>query len=107
MLDLLVRNANLPDGRNGIDIAVKDGRIVELKSRIDAEAKETIDASGRLVTPPFIDAHFHMDSTLSLGQVLSTSAARITPIRAALAWPVWGSAQFTLMWLMSPQHPEM
>jgi len=68
MLDLLVRNANLPDGRNGIDIAVKDERIVDLKSRIEAEAMETLDANGNLVTPPFIDAHFHMDSTLSLGQ---------------------------------------
>ena len=27
-----------------------------------------IDARGRLVTPPFVDAHFHMDSTLSLGR---------------------------------------
>ena len=68
MLDLLVREANLPDGRSGIDIAVKDGRIVELKPRIETDAKEVIDAGGRLVTPPFIDAHFHMDSTLSLGQ---------------------------------------
>jgi cytosine deaminase len=68
MLDLLVRDANLPDGRNEIDIAVKDGRIAELKPQIEAEARETIDANGRLVTPPFIDAHFHMDSTLSFGQ---------------------------------------
>jgi cytosine deaminase len=68
MLDLLVRDANLPDGRSGIDIAVKDGRIAEVRPHIEAEARETILASGRLVTPPFIDAHFHMDSTLSLGQ---------------------------------------
>src|SRR5579863_3473658 len=68
MLDLLVREAILPDGRIGIDIAVKDGRIVEVNPRIEAEANEVIDAGGRLVTPPFIDAHFHMDSTLSLGQ---------------------------------------
>ena len=30
-------------------------------------AREEIDATGRLVTPPFIDPHFHMDATLSLG----------------------------------------
>lgn len=68
MLDLLVRNANLPDGRKGLDIAVRDGRIAEVAPAIKAGAAREIDAAGRLVTPPFVDSHFHMDSTLSLGQ---------------------------------------
>ncbi len=67
-LDLLVRQANLPDGRRGLDIAVADGVIVEVAERIEAEAAREIDAGGRLVTPPFVDSHFHLDSTLSLGQ---------------------------------------
>jgi len=67
MLDLIVRDANLPDGRTGIDIAVRGGRIVETAPRIAAEAEREIDATGRLVTPPFVDVHFHMDATLSLG----------------------------------------
>jgi cytosine deaminase len=67
MLDLAIRNANLPDGRTGIDIAIKDGRIAEVAPKIQAEASREIDASGRLVTPPFVDAHFHMDSALSYG----------------------------------------
>ncbi|KZM48751.1 amidohydrolase family protein [Labrenzia sp. OB1] len=65
--DLLVRNANLPDGRTGIDIACWDGRIAAVEQDITAEAKETIDAGGLLVSPPFVDSHFHMDATLSLG----------------------------------------
>ena len=68
MLDLIVRNANLPDGRKGLDIAVGQGRIAEIAPAIKAEAGREIDAAGRLVTPPFVDSHFHMDSTLSLGQ---------------------------------------
>ena len=68
MLDLIVRGAHLPDGRTGIDIAVQDGRIAEAAPAIKAEARREIDATGNLVTPPFVDAHFHMDSTLSLGQ---------------------------------------
>jgi len=68
MLTLLVRNANLPDGRRGVDIAVADGRIAEVAPGIEAEAEREIDATGRLVTPPFVDSHFHLDSTLSLGQ---------------------------------------
>ena len=67
MLDLVIRDANLPDGRTGIDIAIDKDRIAEVAPGIRAEAAREIDASGRLVTPPFVDAHFHMDSTLSYG----------------------------------------
>ncbi len=67
MFDLIIRNANLPDGRTGIDIAVKDGRIAAIEASITTESKEEIDATDRLVSPPFVDPHFHMDATLSLG----------------------------------------
>jgi len=68
MLDLILRGANLPDGREGQDIAIADGRIAEVAPAIEAKAAREIEAGGRLVTPPFVDAHFHMDSTLSLGR---------------------------------------
>jgi cytosine deaminase len=68
MLDLLLRAARLPDGRGPVDIAIKGGRIVDIAPGLEAEAAEVIDASGRLVSPPFVDPHFHMDATLSLGQ---------------------------------------
>ena len=67
MFELLVKNATLPDGRSGIDIACNKGEIVALENGISAEAKVTIDAKGWLVAPPFVDPHFHMDATLSLG----------------------------------------
>lgn len=68
MLDLIIRNANLPDGQKGIDIAIKNGSIVEVGPKIDARATREIDATDRLATPPFVDSHFHLDSTLSYGQ---------------------------------------
>ena len=68
MLDLLVKGATLPDGRQGIDIACKGGVIVEVAPGIEAEARDVIEAGGDLVSPPFVDAHFHMDATLSLGR---------------------------------------
>ena len=68
MLDLLIRNANLPDGRKGMDIAAENGRIVEVGPKIDAQATREIDATDRLAAPPFVDSHFHLDSTLSYGQ---------------------------------------
>ena len=67
MLDLLVKNATLPDGRTAMSIAVRDGKILEVRAGLDAPAAEVLDAQGLLVSPPFVDAHFHMDATLSYG----------------------------------------
>ncbi len=70
MFDLVVRNANLPDGREKQDILVKDGKIADIlpsHQAADAKAAQEIDAQDQLVTPPFVDPHFHMDATLSLG----------------------------------------
>ncbi len=67
MLDLLIANARLPGGRESVDIAVKSGRIVEISPKIAAQADRHIDAAHHLVAPPFVDPHFHMDATLSLG----------------------------------------
>ena len=67
MADLLITNATLPDGRTGIDVLVADGSIVNVSPRLNAAAARTIDAAGCLLTPPFVDPHFHMDATLSYG----------------------------------------
>ena len=67
MLDLILRHCTLPDGRRDHDIGVRDGRIVAVEPALAATAAEEVDAAGQLVTPPFVDAHFHMDSTLSYG----------------------------------------
>ncbi len=68
MVDLIVRNATLPDGRTGMDIACKQGIITAVEAEIGGEAEVTIDAGGWLVSPPFVDPHFHLDATLSLGR---------------------------------------
>ena len=68
MLDLLVKNASLPDGRKHMSVAVREGKIVEVAAGLDASAHEVIDAQDQLLSPPFVDAHFHMDATLSYGQ---------------------------------------
>ena len=65
--DLIIKNANLSDGQVGVDIACKDGIIASIGEGIDANAENVIDAKGLLVSPPFVDPHFHMDATLSLG----------------------------------------
>ena len=67
MFDLIVKNATLPDGTRGIDIGCKDGVIAAIEQNLTAEASQSIEADGHLVSPPFVDPHFHMDATLSLG----------------------------------------
>ncbi|HSI58742.1 MAG TPA: amidohydrolase family protein [Ideonella sp.] len=67
MLDLVLRHCSLPDGRSGQDIAIEAGRIAAVQPAFPGQGAEEIDAAGQLVTPPFVDAHFHMDSTLSYG----------------------------------------
>lgn len=68
MLDLIIQNANLPDGRNGIDIAIKDGKIAEVNYQIDAQAQQSIKLDNWLVSVPFVNPHFHMDATLTAGR---------------------------------------
>ena len=65
---MLIRHATLPDGRSAIDVRVQDGRIAAIGHGLDApEGTPVIDAAGQLLAPSFVDAHFHMDSTLSHG----------------------------------------
>lgn len=67
MHDLMIRNANLPDGRSGVDILVRQGRIEAVAERLPVTAVPEIDAEGDLLSPPFVDPHFHMDAVLSYG----------------------------------------
>src|SRR5438270_13516891 len=67
MFDLIIRNATLPDGRSGLDVAIAAGKIMGVERSIAADAARVIDAQGCLVSPPFVDVHFHIDATLSLG----------------------------------------
>jgi cytosine deaminase len=67
MFDLIVKGGTLPDGRVA-DIGIRGDRIAAVESLAGAEAGRVIDATGDLVSPPFVDPHFHMDATLSYGQ---------------------------------------
>ena len=66
-MDVVIRNANLADGQSGVDIAIAGGRIAAIGPALAVVAGREIDAEGDLVTAPFVDAHFHMDATLSYG----------------------------------------
>ena len=64
--DLIVKGGTLPDGTRA-DIGIRGDRIAAVEPDMAAEAGQVVDASGCLVSPPFVDPHFHMDATLSYG----------------------------------------
>ncbi len=67
--DLLVRHAQLHRRQGLVDIAVKDGLFAGIAEDLSsATAAREIDAAGRLISPPFIDAHVHLDAVLTVGQ---------------------------------------
>ncbi|MDM8543206.1 amidohydrolase family protein [Desulfococcaceae bacterium HSG9] len=67
MLDLIIRNCKLAGESKIVDIAINDGKIISI-GRIYEKAANEIDALSNLVTPPFVDSHFHIDSTLTFGR---------------------------------------
>lgn len=66
MFDLIVKGGTLPDGRVA-DIGMRGKTIAAVDDLSGADAAEVIEASGDLVSPPFVDPHFHLDATLSYG----------------------------------------
>ena len=66
--DLLVRNITLADGRSGHDVLALGGRIAAVGEGLEAPPGiALLDGQGLLLAPPFVDSHFHMDATLSVG----------------------------------------
>lgn len=75
--DLIIRNGTIHDGTGAPgrvgDVAVKDGRIVALGT-VEGDAAQEIDATGRIVTPGFVDVHTHFDGQVTWESRLSPSS---------------------------------
>jgi cytosine/creatinine deaminase len=66
MADMILRNARLAGTETPTDLGIEDGRIVEVGPA--DTAAETVDLGGRLVTPPLVEPHIHLDAVLTVGQ---------------------------------------
>lgn len=79
MFDLKITGGTIVDGTGQArfegDVAIQDGVIVEVGARIEGEARETIDATGQLVTPGFVDIHTHYDGQATWDALLDPSAS--------------------------------
>ena len=84
MFDLKITGGTVVDGtgadRFTADVAIKDGKIVEVHRRgtddpaLAGDAAETIDATGKIVAPGFVDIHTHYDGQVSWDAVLEPSS---------------------------------
>lgn len=76
--DLVIKNGTLIDGTGAdpfrADVVVDDGRITRVGDASTAEADKVIDATDRIVTPGFIDAHTHLDAQVGWDPALTSSS---------------------------------
>jgi cytosine deaminase len=66
VIDLILRNARLAGREALTDLGIAGGVIAAVDET--TSATETIDLAGRLVTPPLVEPHIHLDAVLTVGQ---------------------------------------
>lgn len=95
MMDLLIKNGTIVTATESFvaDLAVKDGKITAIGKDLDTDAKEIVDATGKLVLPGAIDAHTHMampfGGTVSADSYLAgTRAAACGGVTTIFDYPV-------------------
>ncbi len=78
MRDLIIRNGTIVDGTGGApftgDVAIDGDRIVEVGTAISGSFKREIDATGKVVTPGWVDIHTHYDGQATWDALLAPSS---------------------------------
>jgi len=67
-MDLIIRNARLAGADSLADIGIANGVFARIAPALKEAASSEIDAAGRLVSPPLVDSHVHLDAVLTVGQ---------------------------------------
>ena len=93
MYDVVIKNGLIVDGSGGAgyraDLAIQGDKIASI-GRINAPARQTIDAEGHVVSPGFVDGHTHMDAQVFWDPIGSCSCYHgVTSV-------VMGNCGFTL-----------
>ncbi|KID42055.1 cytosine deaminase [Fructilactobacillus fructivorans] len=65
---MIIKQGYIENSKQKQDLLIKDGKIKRIANHIDAPEEKVIDANGKLIIPPFVDSHVHLDSTLTAGE---------------------------------------
>src|SRR5574344_981879 len=110
-MDLIIRNGTIvtASGSFDADIAVENGKLVDIGRELEMHADKEVDASGLLVLPGALDAHTHMQmpfgGTTSADSYLSgTRAAVCGGVTSIFDYPVQHEGG-TIMDLVNSNHP--
>ena len=88
---LVLRNCRLQGREVLVDIVIDAGKIVQIEASIDLPNADVLDCGGKLVTPPFVESHIHLDSVLAAGQPrFNASGTLFEGIQ------IWGERKTTL-----------
>jgi cytosine deaminase len=78
-MDLIIRNARLPDRPEIIDIGIERGRIAALEHGLSADAK-SYDARGRLACAGLIETHIHLDKSRIIDRCAPQERSKLSPV---------------------------
>ena len=66
---MLIKNVHVNNAKEVTDVQIENGKFSQIGTNLTAKPSETvIDGEGKLLLPPFIDSHVHLDSTLTAGE---------------------------------------
>ncbi|AEP37053.1 amidohydrolase family protein [Taylorella asinigenitalis] len=87
-------NATIYKQPNASEILIEDGKFKAIGSNLP-EADEVIDLEGKLVLPPYVDPHLHLDYVYTLGEMASVGAKSGTLYEAIENWPKYKATMTT------------
>lgn len=66
---MLIKNVHVNNHHQLTDVLIENGRFTQIAPNLSARVgEEVIDGQGKLLLPPFVDSHVHLDSTLTAGE---------------------------------------
>lgn len=80
-MDLILRQVRIQDGQPLVDVAIRDGKIVEIATGISASAKQEIQGKGNVLIPGFVEGHLHLEKAY----LMDRKANRSGTLKEAIA----------------------